>query len=72
MIISPPFLRNRTASQSDADWTGAMMPVNTDQGFPLNGAQSWHGGVHITHTDSGTPPEKIRAIADGVVVSFRQ
>ena len=40
MIISPPFLRNRTASQSDADWTGAMMPVNTDRGFPLNGAQS--------------------------------
>ncbi|EPR9733771.1 peptidase M23 [Enterobacter bugandensis] len=72
MIISPPFLRNRTASQTDADWTGAMMPVNTDQGFPLNRAQSWHGGIHITRTDSGTPPEKIRAIADGVVVSFRQ
>ena len=49
-----------------------MMPVNTDQGFPLNRAQSWHGGIHITRTDSGTPPEKIRAIADGVVVSFRQ
>ncbi|MBE4966265.1 M23 family peptidase [Enterobacter cloacae complex sp. P24RS] len=72
MIISPPFLRNRTASQTDADWTGAMMPVNSVQGFPLNGAESWHGGVHITHTDSGTPPGKIRAIADGVVVSFRQ
>lgn len=72
MIISPPFLRNRVASQSDADWTGAMMPVNSVQGFPLNGAKSWHGGVHITHTDSGTPNEKIRAIADGVVVSFRQ
>ncbi|MCK7146019.1 M23 family metallopeptidase [Enterobacter bugandensis] len=72
MIISPPFLRNRTASQTDANWTGAMMPVNTDQGFPLNRAQSWHGGIHITRTDSGTPPEKIRAIADGVVVSFRQ
>lgn len=72
MIISPPFLRNRTASQADADWTGAMMPVNTDQGFPLNGAESWHGGVHITHTDKGNSPEKIRAIADGVVVSFRQ
>ena len=40
MIISPPFLRNRAASQSDADWTGAMMPVNTDKGFPLNGAES--------------------------------
>ncbi|MCE1969149.1 M23 family metallopeptidase [Enterobacter cloacae] len=72
MIISPPFLRNRTASQTDADWTGAMMPVNTVQGFPLNGAESWHGGVHITHTDEGNSPEKIRAIADGVVVSFRQ
>ncbi len=72
MIISPPFLRNRTASQSDADWTGAMMPVNPDQGFPLNGAESWHGGIHITHTDRASSPEKIRAIADGVVVSFRQ
>ncbi|HFT0376058.1 TPA: M23 family peptidase [Enterobacter mori] len=72
MIISPPFLRNRTASQTDADWTGAMIPVNTDQGFPLNGAESWHGGVHITHTDEGNSPEKIRAIADGVVVLFRQ
>ena len=59
MIISPPFLRNRAASQSDADWTGAMMPVNTDMGFPLNGAESWHGG-HITHTDKGNPNEKIR------------
>ncbi|MEX1841031.1 M23 family metallopeptidase [Enterobacter cloacae] len=49
-----------------------MMPVNTDQGFPLNGAESWHGGAHITHTDEGNSPEKIRAIADGVVVSFRQ
>ena len=72
MIISSPFLRNRTASQSDADWTGAMMPVNSVQGFPLNGAESWHGGVHITHTDSGMPNEKIRAIADGVVISCRQ
>ncbi|MFV8217287.1 M23 family peptidase [Enterobacter cloacae complex sp.6700776] len=72
MIISPPFLRNRTASQSDADWTGAMMPVNPDQGFPLNGAESWHRGIHITHTDRASSPEKIRAIADGVVVSFRQ
>lgn len=27
MIISPPFLRNRVASQSDADWTGAIIEL---------------------------------------------
>ncbi|MEI9861711.1 M23 family metallopeptidase [Enterobacter bugandensis] len=72
MIISPPFLRNRTASQSDADWVEAMMPVNSRREYPLNAPESWHGGIHISHTDAGTTPEKVRAIADGTVVSFRK
>ncbi|MBM7344042.1 hypothetical protein [Pantoea coffeiphila] len=72
MIISPPFLRDIDATQSDADWIEAMMPVNSRRGYPLNASESWHGGIHISHTDAGTTPEKVRAIADGTVVSFRK
>ncbi|WP_328803089.1 hydroxyethylthiazole kinase [Rouxiella aceris] len=72
MIISPPFLRDKNATQSDSDWIDAMMPVNSRRGYPLNASESWHGGIHISHTDAGTTPEKVRAIADGTVVSFRK
>lgn len=72
MIISPPFLRSKDATQSDADWVEAMMPVNSRRGYPLNVSESWHGGIHISHTDTGARPEKVRAIADGTVVSFRK
>ncbi|AYN27050.1 hydroxyethylthiazole kinase [Buttiauxella sp. 3AFRM03] len=71
MIISPPFLRDKDVTQSDADWVDAMMPVSSHRGFPLNASDSWHGGMHLSHTDSGGSPEKVRAIADGTVVSFR-
>lgn len=72
MIISPPFLREKAASQSNADWIEAMMPVNSRRGYPLNASASWHGGIHILHTDTAATPEKVRAIADGKVVSFRK
>ncbi|WP_449550125.1 hydroxyethylthiazole kinase [Lelliottia amnigena] len=72
MIISPPFLRDKDATQSDAGWVEAMMPVNARRGYPLNASESWHGGIHISHTDAGATPEKVRAIADGTVVSFRK
>lgn len=72
MIISPPFLRDKEATQSDADWIEAMMPVNARREYPLNASASWHGGIHISHTDTGTAAEKVRAIADGTVVSFRK
>lgn len=71
MIISPPFLRERDATQSDDNWVDAMMPVSSRRGYPLNASDSWHGGIHIPHTDSGALPDKVRAIADGTVVSFR-
>ena len=71
MIISPPFLRANNYRETDEAWIEKMMPVNPDRGYPLNEPTSWHGGIHITHTDSTPTPEMIRAIADGEVVSFR-
>ncbi|WP_039054731.1 M23 family metallopeptidase [Enterobacter sp. Bisph1] len=72
MIISPPFIRPRNDGESDASWVARMMPVDSRRNFPLNAHASWHGGVHITHTDTGHRPEMVRAIADGVVISFRR
>jgi predicted chitinase len=72
MIISPPFIREQNAGDSDYDWVNSMMPIDARRSFPLNVHGSWHGGVHVTHTDATSRPEMLRAIADGVVVSFRK
>lgn len=72
MIISPLFLKDKTDSEEDTSWVTRMMPVDSKRGFPLNSMRSWHGGIHMIHTDSGGTPEKIRAIADGTVHSLRQ
>ncbi|NUL39433.1 M23 family peptidase, partial [Kosakonia sacchari] len=52
-----------------------MMPVDINRDFPLNRHASWHGGVHVLHTDRREEGydriEFVRAIADGEVVSFR-
>lgn len=44
------------------------MPVDPRRGFPVNGVESWHGGIHIPHTDTGASANPLRAVADGVVV----
>ena len=71
MIISPPFLRAHSDAESDEAWVQNMMPVDGQRGFPVNRHGAWHGGIHIPHTDSSAKPEKIRAIADGIVVFVR-
>lgn len=75
MIISPPFVRPRSAGESDSSWVNRMMPVDINRDFPLNRHASWHGGVHVLHTDRREEGydriEFVRAIADGEVVSFR-
>ncbi|MNG62921.1 hypothetical protein D3C79_211320 [compost metagenome] len=72
MIISPPLLKAKDATETDATWIERMMTVAEHRGFPTNGHGSWHGGIHIRHTDGGRPAESVRAIADGSVVSLRQ
>ncbi|HED2471117.1 M23 family peptidase [Enterobacter mori] len=72
MIISPPFIREQNAGGSDYTWVSNMLPIDARRSFPLNTHGSWHGGVHVTHTDATSHPEMLRAIADGMVVSFRK
>ncbi|HHA2013473.1 TPA: M23 family peptidase [Enterobacter hormaechei subsp. hoffmannii] len=72
MIISPPFNREQNAGENDYTWVNNMLPIDARRSFPLNTHGSWHGGVHVTHTDATSRPEMLRAIADGVVVSFRK
>jgi len=72
MIISPPYLRPHSKNESDGVWVSKMMPVDASRGFPINGKESWHGGVHIKHNDSSHPPEMLRAIADGTITFIRE
>lgn len=72
MIISPPILKTRNAQETDAAWLERVMASDKNRGFPLSAAGSWHGGIHIRHTDITGNAEMIRAIADGTVVSLRK
>ncbi|WP_420842897.1 M23 family peptidase [Erwinia mallotivora] len=72
MIISPPLLKAKDAHETDAAWIERVMTVVDRRGYPVNGYGSWHGGIHISHTDAGRPAEKVRAIADGAIVSLRK
>lgn len=68
MHISPPILFPRQDNEEYAAWVMRTMPVDPRRGFPVNGVESWHGGIHITHTDTGALANPLRAVADGVVV----
>ncbi|MCT9844640.1 DUF3289 family protein [Leclercia adecarboxylata ATCC 23216 = NBRC 102595] len=68
MHISPPILFPWKDNEDYAAWVMRTMPVDTRRGFPVNGAESWHGGIHILHTDIGMLANPLRAVADGVVV----
>ena len=72
MIISPPLLKAKDATETDATWIERVMTAAERRGFPTNAHSSWHGGIHIRHTDGGSSAERVRAIADGSVVSLRQ
>ncbi|RQN01543.1 M23 family metallopeptidase [Pantoea ananatis] len=72
MIISPPLLKAKDAHETDAAWIERVMIVVDRRGYPVNGYGSWHGGIHISHTDAGRPAENVRAIADGTIVSLRK
>ncbi|MDU4840636.1 MAG: DUF3289 family protein [Leclercia adecarboxylata] len=68
MYISPPILFPRQNNEEYAAWVMRTMPVDPLRGFPVNGVESWHGGIHIPHTDTSALANPLRAVADGVVV----
>ncbi|MFZ4169083.1 M23 family peptidase [Enterobacter ludwigii] len=72
MIISPPFLKPREKGESEDQWIDRTHGVDPQRNYPLNDHHAWHGGLHVLHSDAGSQPEFIRAIADGTVVSLRQ
>ncbi|GEM_PF-6079743 len=54
MIISPPFLRDKDATQSEADWIEAMMPVNARHILSMHqtpgmGASIYHIRMQAQH-----------------------
>lgn len=68
MHISPPISFPRVDNEDYAAWVMRTMPVDPLRGFPVNGVESWHGGIHIPHTDTGALANPLRAVAGGVVV----
>ncbi|MCU3987074.1 DUF3289 family protein [Enterobacter mori] len=72
MHISPPILLPRSMNGTFSDWVIQCMPVDVARNYPVNPVGSWHGGIHILHTDfSGAQANPIRAIADGTIVYVR-
>lgn len=74
MLISPPFLPQRTASSPDDPWLNlAMNGGGFGEGaFPLGADLAWHGGVHLLAPMAGTKRLPVRAMADGTVAHVRQ
>jgi hydroxyethylthiazole kinase len=74
MLISPPFLLARLATETEDAWIDRCMPGGQPGvgAFPLSFNLGWHGGMHLVAPMSGNQPEPVRAIADGTVVFLRK
>jgi len=73
MLISPPFLPDRGANQTEDQWLDAAMAEAEDGVFPVSSRLAWHGGRHLvapTSSNGGQLP--VRAIADGRVLFTRE
>lgn len=77
MLISPPFLPQRGATQTESQWLDAAMPAPpsrlSDTGapegaFPLSHSLAWHNGMHLQAPQAGGGDLPVRAIADGMVI----
>jgi predicted chitinase len=74
MLISPPFLPARLATETEDVWIDRCMAggLPGDGAFPLSLNLGWHGGMHLIAPMNGDQPEPVRAIADGTVVFLRK
>lgn len=73
MLISPPFLPPRQAAQTEDAWLNSAMICGQpgDGAFPVSFQLGWHGGIHLTAPITAGTSERVRAIADGIVVFAR-
>ena len=71
MILSPPFLLDRQANESDEAFVQRCMPGGEpgEGGYPVSFQMNWHGGLHV-NAPAGTTD--VRAIADGTITFVRQ
>ncbi|WP_244306081.1 M23 family metallopeptidase [Paraburkholderia lacunae] len=74
MIVSPPFLPIAGTTSTNLALTDPMMSIVDDfelaHGiYPIAFDRRWHTGVHLY---PATRNEKVRAIADGEVVAYRE
>lgn len=82
MLISPPFLLQRNANETDAQYVARCMPdttvnvqgTSTPEGsFPVSFKLGWHGGLHLqAPADANNNVANVRAIADGKIVYARR
>lgn len=74
MLISPPFIPEPIANESDEAFVARSMPGGEpgNGSFPLSYDLGWHGGMHISAPMAAGNILPVRAIADGVVAYFRQ
>lgn len=74
MLISPPFIPEPIANESDEAFLARSMPGGEpgNGSFPLSYDLGWHGGMHISAPMAAGNILPVRAIADGVVAYFRQ
>ena len=74
MLISPPFLPDRAANQTDDAWIDLAMEGGQpgQGGYPVSYSLGWHGGIHLEAPSDGNDRLNVRAIADGTVVYVRR
>lgn len=74
MLISPPFLPDRAANQTDDAWIDLAMTGGEPGrgGYPISHSLGWHGGIHLEAPSDGENRLSVRAIADGTVVYVRK
>jgi hypothetical protein len=71
VIISYPYLPERSAAESEQDYEARVFNFIEGHGYyPASHDMCWHGGVHLYAP--GTQPVPVRAIADGEVVAYRR
>jgi len=77
MIISPPFLPVRTATEDESTWLARAMTQprarapesNAVEGsYPVSAALQWHNGLHLVAPRDATGSLPVRVIADGTVI----